>query len=298
VLGAFYVVVAQLVFQAGLILPVVYPAIAIVTSWIGVLVIEYARTTFEREQERERVAIERERERERVARYVPEQVIDHVIENDLQSGGKRLQATAVFCDLRAFTEFAELRPVEGVRHVLNQYLCEMSDAILRHGGTIIRYSGDGIFAAFGAPIEQDDHADRALAAVREIAGPCLDRFNAWLAEAHPGTSFRIGVGVNSGVVMSCDVGCDVRRDYTVLGAPVNTASRLEELTKDTPYQVLISDTTIKMMADRDTADLHNLGPTQLRGMKVSENLWTLAAELPTPPAEPPPSAASASATTH
>ncbi len=70
----------------------------------------------------------------------------------------------------------------------------MSDAILRHGGTIIRYSGDGIFAAFGAPTEQADHADRALAAVREIAGPCLDRFNAWLADLSAETGRRERVG--------------------------------------------------------------------------------------------------------
>jgi adenylate cyclase len=276
-LGLLYAVIVQLAFQAGLILPLVYPAIAIVASWIGVLIIEYATATFERE-----------RVREQVARYVPEHIINDVVaatDDDFTLGGKRLQATSVFCDLRAFTAFAELRPVEGVRDVLNQYLGEMSHEILRHGGTIIRYSGDGIFAAFGAPIEQTDHADRALAAVREIAGPCLDRFNAWLAGAHAGERFRIGVGVNSGVVMSCDVGCDVRRDYTVLGAPVNTASRLEAMTKDTPYQVLISDTTIKMMQHRDTTELHYLDAIQLRGMKVKENLWTLASEVSSPPSD-------------
>ena len=69
----------------------------------------------------------------------------------------------MFSDLRGFTSFAEALPPERVIDVLNHYLSGMSDAILDHGGTLVAYMGDGIMAVFGAPIEQDDHADRALA---------------------------------------------------------------------------------------------------------------------------------------
>ncbi len=74
----------------------------------------------------------------------------------------------MFSDLRGFTSSAEDMPAESVITVLNYYLHEMSEAILAHGGTLVCYMGDGIYAIFGAPLEQEDHADRALAAAREM----------------------------------------------------------------------------------------------------------------------------------
>ena len=117
--------------------------------------------------------------------------------------------------------------------VLNRYLTTMTDVILAHGGTLVSFMGDGIMAVFGAPIELDDHADRALAAAREMAGPALDEFNEWMrAEGH-GEGFRIGVGLNSGAVMAGNVGSERRLEYTVIGDTTNTASRLEGMTKGT-----------------------------------------------------------------
>ena len=86
----------------------------------------------------------------------------------------------MFSDLRGFTSFAESLPVTRVIDVLNRYLGEMSEAILDNGGTLVAYMGDGIMAVFGAPIEQPDHADRALAAAREMLGPRLTTFNEYL----------------------------------------------------------------------------------------------------------------------
>ena len=82
--------------------------------------------------------------------------------------------------------------------LLNGYLGEMTDAILAHGGTLVSYIGDGIMAVFGAPIEQDDHADRALAAAREMLEERLPRFNEWLRENGLERGFKMGIGLNSG----------------------------------------------------------------------------------------------------
>ena len=95
------------------------------------------------------------------------------------------------------------------------------------GGTLIAYMGDGIMAAFGAPLEQEDHADRALRAAREMIGPRLERFNAWLAEQGHESGFAMGVGLNSGPVMAGNVGSEQRVEYTTIGDTTNTASRLE-----------------------------------------------------------------------
>ncbi len=120
------------------------------------------------------------------SRFVPENVVDEVLaraDEGLRLGGVEREATVMFTDLRGFTSFAESMGPEQVIDVLNQYLSEMSDAIMDHGGTLVAYMGDGIMAVFGAPIEQDDHADRALAAAREMLEVRLERFNEWMQVA-------------------------------------------------------------------------------------------------------------------
>ena len=264
--GLLYAGTVQLAFSAGLILPLVYPLVALVLSGIGVLAVETL------------VALtERELVRSLFTRYVPESVVDEVLkatDENLCLTGRVMQSTIVVTDIRGFTSFNEGRPAEDVILVLNRFLGEMTEAILDHGGTLLGYRGDGIFAAFGAPIEQPDHADRALAAVREIAGPRLDAFNAWLAEHDHGDPFRIGVGVNSGRIVSGHVGCEVRVEYTAIGDPVNTAFRLEELTKELPCTVLISSTTQAMLRG-PAPDLHFVDSTVVRGKEVKVGLWTL-----------------------
>ena len=164
------------------------------------------------------VAFEREQARDAFARFVPEAVVDQVLANadGVRLGGVRSEATVMFSDLRGFTSFSETLEPERVIESLNRYLTEMSEAILNHGGTLVAYMGDGIMAVFGAPLKQDDHADRALEAAREM----LDRmegFNAWLREQDLIDGFKMGIGLNSGPVMSGNVGSERRLEYTALG---------------------------------------------------------------------------------
>src|SRR2546427_131402 len=111
----------------------------------------------------------------------------------------------------------------------------MSDAILDHGGTLVAYMGDGIMAVFGAPLPQADHADRALVTAREMLAVRLLRFNEWLRAEGLSEGFRMGIGLNSGHVMSGHVGSERRVEYTAVGDTTNTASRIEALTKGTPH---------------------------------------------------------------
>ena len=116
--------------------------------------------------------------------------------------------------------------------VLNRYLGEMSDAIMDQGGTLVSYLGDGIMAVFGAPLAQSDHADRALAAAREMLGVRLPRFNAWLGERGSASRCGMGVGLNSGDVMSGHVGSERRVEYAAVGDTTNLAARLEGMTAE------------------------------------------------------------------
>jgi adenylate cyclase len=230
-----------------------------------------------RDVERKYLEERHRRVRDLFARFVPEAVVDEVLEHageDLRLGGQRRTATVMFCDLRDFTSFAEARPPELVVDVLNRYLSAMSDVILRHGGTLIGFQGDGILAAFGTPIEQPDHADRALSATREMVGQALHGFNAWLQEESIGGSFRIGVGLNSGVIMAGNVGSERRLEYTVIGDTTNTASRLEAMTKDTPHMLLMSDST-RAMLTRPVPDLVEVETSEVRGRRFPVVLWSI-----------------------
>ena len=221
-LAALFLVGAQLAFQGGQIVSLVYPLGSLALGVVGALAVGVVVGAFERQ-----------RVRDLFARFVPEPVVDEVLsraDDDLRLGGQRKTVTVLFSDIRGFTTFSETHDPEVVIEVLNRYLGDMAKVILDHGGTLVCFMGDGIMAVFGAPIEQPDHADRALAAAQEMAGPVLEDFNRWMRERDIGEGFRIGIGLNSGEVMAGNVGSEQRLDYTVIGDTTNTASRLEGMT--------------------------------------------------------------------
>jgi adenylate cyclase len=270
VLAAAFAVAVQLAFNGGTILAFVYPLGALVLTAVGALAVHYVTTAFERE-----------RVRDLFARFVPENVVDDVLARageGLRIGGVQRDGTVMFSDLRGFTSFAESLPPDRVIQVLNHYLSGMSDAILNHGGTLVAYMGDGIMAVFGAPIEQPDHADRALAAAREMLWERLPAFNDWMRSEELGDGFRMGIGLNSGSVMSGNVGSERRLEYTAIGDTTNTASRIEGMTKGTPHQLFFADST-RSRLDAPDDDLVYVGELEVRGRTAKVKLWS----LPDPP---------------
>jgi adenylate cyclase len=272
--GALFTIVVQLAFNGGTVLAFVYPIGTLVAVSVAVLALHYLT-----------VAFERERVRDLFARFVPEDVVDDVIDraDGLRLGGVQREGTVMFSDLRGFTSFAEKMPVDQVIEVLNRYLTEMSDAILDHGGTLVAYMGDGIMAVFGAPVPQDDHADRALAAAREMLGPRLERFNEYLRSQGLGEDFRMGVGLNSGQVMSGNVGSERRLEYTAIGDTTNTAARLEGMTKGTQHMLFAADSTVEALKDRP-GDLVFVDEMEVRGREATIKLWSFADGAEAPPA--------------
>ena len=143
-------------------------------------------------------AFERQRVRDTFARFVPEAVVADVLDrgDEVTSASAACGASARSCSATCAASPASRRRCEPDRviEVLNHYLEEMSDAIMDHGGTLVAYMGDGIMAVFGAPIEQADHADRALAAAREMLNVRLPRFNEWMAAKGSATASRWASG--------------------------------------------------------------------------------------------------------
>ncbi len=265
--GALFAVAAQFAFNHGTIIAFTYPLGALIVSSVGTLGAYYVLAVFERQ-----------RTRDTFARFVPEGVVDQVLArtgDELRLGGVEVEGTVMFTDLRGFTTFSEQRSAEEVIEILNTYLSEMSTAILDHGGTLVSYLGDGILAVFGAPIEQPDHADRALAASREMLTVRLPRFNEWLHEQGSDVQLRMGIGLNTGHFMSGNVGSERRLEYTAIGDVVNTASRLEGMTKGTPYMLFLADSTRERLGDK-TSDLVYVDELDVRGREGSVKVWALA----------------------
>ena len=265
-LAALFTVAVQLAFNGGWIVSYVYPLLALALGTLGSLSVLYVTE-----------AIERERVRDLFARFVPGGVVDEVLAmtgRNLRLGGVERDCTVLFSDLRGFTSFSETQPAARVIEVVNYYLNEMTEAILDAGGTLISYMGDGIMAVFGAPLEQLDHADRALAASREMVGQRLEHFNAWLKEQGFEHSFAMGVGLNSGPVMAGNVGSEQRVEYTAIGDVTNTASRLEGLTKNSGTMLLISDST-RQRLQKPVAELAPFGEVEIRGRVEQLAVWTI-----------------------
>ena len=183
--------------------------------------------------------------RDLFGRYVSKEVAERVLKNGADLGGENVPATALFADIRDFTTLTESLPPQQVVDILNRYYTRMVDAIVEQGGWVNKFGGDSLLAVFGAPIRQPDHALRAVNAAWQM-NRALAEFNAeQLAMGLP--TITIGVGISSGEMLAGNVGGKERLEYTVIGDPVNLASRLESLTKEWQTPILLSEHTQELL---------------------------------------------------
>ena len=262
---ALWLVVAQLAFERGTVVAVVPPIVALVVGGVGAL--GAAALLAARERRRMRFLF---------GRFVHETVVDELLAREDASAGiaVRQESTVLFCDLRGFTTFAESAEPERVIEVLNKYLGEMTEAILGHSGTVVSYLGDGIMAVFGSPVEDDAHATCALAAAEELLAVRLPRLNAWLAERGL-PPFRLGVGLNSGAVMSGTVGSERRMEYAAVGDTTNVAARLQAATKGTPHALFVSQSTWDLLDEHSRARLAPAGEQAVAGRGQAVPVYSL-----------------------
>lgn len=253
---------AQVAFAAGLVVPVAAPLLALALGTVGAVALTYAVEV--RTRRRTRVAFER---------FVPAAIVDEVMARD-EMTPKRVEATVMFCDLRGFTALGERLEAEQVIAALNRYLDLVSTAVFDHGGTVVSYQGDGVLCVFGAPLEQPDHARRALDAARQVLDDALPTFNRWLADAglceQP---LRIGVGLNTGPVMAGSVGSSKRIEYAAVGDATNVAARLQGLSRGSPHRLFLSASTHAALGDAAADGLVDLGDVKLEGRREPVRVW-------------------------
>ena len=174
-------------------------------------------------------------------KFVPESIVKDALfdtKKDIKEGVK-LDAALLFCDIRGFTPIAaELNPTEVVR-ILDTYYSKMADVIKMHNGVITQFTGDEIFAAFGAPIPiKDPEISSAYCAIEMIKK--LEEINEDLKDILP-KRFTVGIGLNYGTIIAGNLGSDERLTYAITGDVVNTAKRIESLTSDLSDTILISE---------------------------------------------------------
>ena len=206
--------------------------------------------------------LEEERLRSRLERFHSPQVIDMILGAGVEAKDdvmepKELTATILFTDIVGFTPLSERLPPREVNILLNRYFSRMTDIIFRHDGTLDKYIGDAMMAIFGAPLKKKDHAIRAIQAALEIK----EQLTAMMENTSENKKFDIRIGINTGRVVAGNIGSPKRLEYTVIGDPVNIASRLETIAK--PGQILIGEETYRHVKNK--FKIQKVGAKKVKG---------------------------------
>lgn len=177
------------------------------------------------------------------SKYVSTSVVDQLLDNPgmLKLGGEERVLSILFADIANFTTISESMKSTDLVQLLNEYLTEMTDLIIKEKGTVDKYIGDAILAEFGAPITMENHADAAVKTAVNMQRKIDELNKTWNSKRMP--HLRSRIGINTGQVIIGNMGSDRVFDYTVIGDPVNLAARLESANKRYSTLIMISEFT-------------------------------------------------------
>jgi len=207
--------------------------------------------------------------RKRLKQFVSEQVFSEMWKKGTHIGSRKQKVTVLFSDIRGFTKLSERLSVEEVCETLNMcYFSPLDSIICGHNGTLDKHVGDSIMGVFGAPLTFEDDAVRAVTCAIEMMNE-IDRINSDLPET--GHKISVGIGISTGEVMAGILGSSRKKEYTVMGSPVNVASRLEKLARG--GQILVCGDTYSEVKNIVLAE--NIGPVMLKGIDRKIDIYNI-----------------------
>lgn len=215
------------------------------------------------------------------SQYVSPQLVERLMADPAGVGVRRetREVTVLFADIRGFTALAERLKDDPVRlgDLVNAFLEPITDIVLAHGGTIDKYMGDCVMAFWGAPDADRQHARHAFEAAKAMLA-AMDGIDRRIRGASGGYDalppIRIGIGINSGACIVGNLGSRRRFDYSVLGDPVNVASRIEGLCRTYDIPLLIGEATARRLPPE--CGLAEIGRLSLRGRAEKQWVYSLA----------------------
>jgi adenylate cyclase len=227
-----------------------------------------------------------ERCRRNLSRYFSPNVAEFLSHKDEPLGPVRRQdLTIIFADLVGFTNMAEASSPETVIELLRAFHSRMSHIIFGYGGTIEKYIGDAVCAAFGVPESSDTDAERAVLCAMEMCSS-LEHWNEERLRCGS-VKLQMGVGINSGPAVLGDIGTDHSMSFTVIGHTVNVASRLQSLTRDLRTSILVSDSTAQAVGRSSTPEaattlqmLSDSDDISIRGVSRNARVWYSKSRFP------------------
>ncbi|MEO8581190.1 MAG: adenylate/guanylate cyclase domain-containing protein [Patescibacteria group bacterium] len=242
--------------QYNLVLPIVY---LLGSFGIGVLVGVFLKMIYS--------SSEKDFLRAAFTQFVSEDMLKELLKdpNRLRLTGKEHDITVMFLDIRGFTAFSEKKSPAIVVNRLSELLEIVTQLIIKHDGTVDKYIGDAVMAFWGAPTADKKQTSKALRAAIEIR-----------KKIEHDTDFRVGVGINYGKAIIGNIGSSKRFDYTAIGDTVNTASRLEGLTKTLGQSIVVSESVLKKVGEEKSSfDTDDLGQVLVKGKNTKLHVYGL-----------------------
>ena len=267
----------------------VAPVLAGALSLVGTLTYQVFWVERQRREEELKNRI-LELQKDRLGSFLAPSVREQVLASEEAMEPKQKLVTILFCDIRGFSGWSERKPARLVVATLNLFFDEMTRIIHAEGGTLDKYTGDGLMAFLGAPSELPDHAAKACAATLRMQTRLAELRRASTARSAthrngvPDLSgLRVGIGLNTGKATLGPVGSRDIKNFTAIGEDVNFAARVEGLTKAFQVQNLVTRETCREAGEAFL--FRPLGPQRPKGMDESKKLFELVAEAPGTPEE-------------
>src|SRR6202158_484042 len=219
--------------------------------------------------------VDREEQGESLSRLLPAGIAEELRREGRNIGGTAtLTVTVLLSDIRGYTTIAEDADPTVLAHQLNQHRAEMNRAILAQGGTVMQFVGDSVMAVFGAPLPEQDHAQRALAAAHAMHEAQTEVNARWAGERLP--AFHLGIGLSTGQVAAALLGSEERLESSLVGDSVNLCQRLQQFAAG--GETILSEATYRALDGSVKADA--LPPVQVKGRHASVQAYRIAALAP------------------